>query len=251
MSNASDAMATRLKKETTRRAQPLVKEDDVRARVLEAAVRMIDEGGLASLSMREVARRAGVSHQAPYHYFPDRESILAALAEEGFIRLYEELDEVRDAASCAADRLAHAGEAYVRFAQQHPAHFRLMFRPDFVDIERFPSVMDCGQKAFERLIELVHSCIEEGLPAEPSEQALVVFGWSVVHGLACLLIDNTLALKLPEEAAAVVRTGLARGTKSIVSDVMEAFRAVLVARSTPPKPRAQSSPKPTRRRKKV
>ena len=218
-------------------------EDDVRARVLEAAVQMIDEGGLASLSMREVARRAGVSHQAPYHYFPDRESILAAVAEEGFILLEQQLDRLRDAGGRAADRLARSGETYVRFAYEHPAHFRVMFRPDFVDMGRFPNARECGQKAFQSLIEVVHACRAEGLRAEPSEQAVIVLGWSVVHGLACLLLDGCLDLKLPEETAAIAQGGLEPGSKTIVSDVMEALRALVLAGSAPPVP--------TRSRRKV
>lgn len=205
-------------------------EEDVRARVLEAAVQMMREGGLASLSMREVARRAGVSHQAPYHYFADREAILAAVAEQGFILLQRELDVTWDGNLSAADRLARAGETYVRFAVQHPAHFRVMFRPDFVDIERFPSTKACGEQAFERLIEVVKSCVAEGLPVEPSEHALVVFGWSVVHGLACLILDDCLTMKLPEEMATITRQGLKPGSKTIVSEVMETFRGMILAR---------------------
>ncbi|WP_394842486.1 TetR/AcrR family transcriptional regulator [Pendulispora brunnea] len=228
-------MARRSKTQT---AEQLEFEDDVRARVLEAAVQLIDEGGLASLSMREVARRAGVSHQAPYHYFPDRESILAAVAEQGFILLDREIDSVRDVGERAVDRLAAAGEAYVRFAYQHPAQFRVMFRRDFVDIDRFPHLKECGQQAFDRLLEIVHGCMAEGLPAEPSEKALIVFGWSVVHGLACLLLDGCVGMKLPEEMPQVEATKLAPGSKTIVSDVMETLRAMTLA-SSAPRPKAK------------
>ncbi|WP_394831926.1 TetR/AcrR family transcriptional regulator [Pendulispora rubella] len=222
----------------TQTAERIEAEDDVRARVLEAAVQLIDEGGLASLSMREVARRAGVSHQAPYHYFPDRESILAAVAEEGFILLDREIESVADAGERPVDRLVSAGEAYVRFAHQHPAHFRVMFRRDFVDIDRFPHIKECGQKAFDRLLEIVHACVADGLPAHPSEQALIVFGWSVVHGLACLLLDGCIGMKMPEMMPQVASSGLAPGSKTIVSDVMETLRAMTVAASEP-KPKSK------------
>ena len=230
MAMTPDVMARRSKTQTAERIDA---EDDVRGRVLEAAVQLIDEGGLASLSMREVARRAGVSHQAPYHYFSDRESILAAVAEEGFILLDREIEGSGGGASRSVDRLARAGEAYVRFAYQHPAHFRVMFRRDFVDIERFPHIKECGQKAFDRLLEIVHSCVADGLPAEPSEQALIVFGWSVVHGLACLLLDGCIGMKLPEMMPQVEQSKLVPESKTIVSEVMETLRAMVLASSAP------------------
>jgi AcrR family transcriptional regulator len=176
--------------------------DDVRGRVLKAAVRLIDEGGLASLSMREVARAAGVSHQAPYHYFPDRESILAALAQEGFQILNQRLQSAAVPGTRPSECLGIAGRVYVEFACDHPSMFRVMFRPDFVAAERFPDLMACGDEAFQMLQRVVRACIADGLPETPSERSLVVFGWSLVHGLACLLLDGPLAKKLPDAAAA-------------------------------------------------
>ena len=85
--------------------------DDVRAGILNASLQLMNEGGLGALSMREVARRAGVSHQAPYHYFQDREAILAELAGEGFDQLY---DYMISAVGLARDRTAKSramGEA--------------------------------------------------------------------------------------------------------------------------------------------
>jgi AcrR family transcriptional regulator len=102
--------------------------DDVRAGILEASLALMNEGGLGALSMREVARRAGVSHQAPYHYFKDREAILAELAGEGFDQLY---DYLVSAIGLARDKVAKnraMGEAYIRFALNKPELFRLMFR---------------------------------------------------------------------------------------------------------------------------
>src|SRR5438105_1608095 len=87
--------------------------EDVRARVLGAAMRLIEEGGLASLSMREVARAAGVSHQAPYHWFADREAILAAMAEEGFRLLTDRLEAATVPGSSASEHLESLGRAYV------------------------------------------------------------------------------------------------------------------------------------------
>jgi len=202
------------------------KNDDVRGRVLNAAVKLIDKGGLAGLSMREVARAAGVSHQAPYHYFADREAIFAALAEDGFKILEQRLHNSIETDEPAVDRFCRAGQTYVEFAIDHPALFRIMFRPDLVTMDRFPETRACGDRAFEVVPRLVQACIDEGLPAIPSVEALVVLAWSLPHGLACLILDGPLAMKLPATAHA---------REEITRDVMSAMRALLSA----PKRRAR------------
>jgi len=99
---------------------------------MQASLALIEEGGLDRLSMREVARKAGVSHQAPYHYFGDREAILAALAGEGFSRLGQSLVRAAADAGEPGDAVVAMGKAYVDFAIRHPAHFQVMFRADAV-----------------------------------------------------------------------------------------------------------------------
>jgi AcrR family transcriptional regulator len=195
-------------------------DEDAKGAILAAAVAQIEEGGLADLSMREVARRAGVSHQLPYHYFTDREGILAAIAEVGFAIMCERLEAVVESEASGAEKLAAAGRAYVEFACEHPAHFRVMFRQDFVDVERHASAQASAETCFARLPELVASAIAEGLPPHPNPQSLVIMGWAIAHGLACLLLDGPLAKKLPEAAGARDQT---------VRDVMEAMRALVTA----------------------
>jgi AcrR family transcriptional regulator len=208
-------------------------EDDVRARVLTAAVALIEKVGLAGISMREVARAAGVSHQAPYHYFADREAIFAALAEEGFKILTERLERTVMLPVPAVDRFVQAGQTYVEFAFDHPALFRIMFRPDMLAMERFPDVKACGDRAFQTVPALVQACVAEGLPPDPSVDALVVLAWSIPHGLACLLLDGPLAKKFPDMLAK---------REELTRDVMVAMRALLVARSKPSKPATPSKP---------
>lgn len=218
-------------------------DDDVRARVLTAAVVLIDKVGLAGVSMREVARAAGVSHQAPYHYFADREAIFAALAEGGFKILAERLERTLGLPVPAIDRFVHAGQTYVEFAFDHPALFRIMFRPDMVEMERFPEVKACGDRAFQTVPALVRACIEEGLPADPSVEALVVLAWSIPHGLACLLLDGPLAKKFPDMVAK---------REDLTRDVMRSVRSLLLARLAPQKmPAKRATPttkKPGKRR---
>ncbi|MCA9555264.1 MAG: TetR/AcrR family transcriptional regulator, partial [Myxococcales bacterium] len=89
-------------------------EPHLRDRILAASVELVQEAGIGALSMREVARRAGVSHQAPYHHFSDKEAILAALAEAGFRRLADALEAATGAD--AVEALTASGQAYLQFA---------------------------------------------------------------------------------------------------------------------------------------
>jgi AcrR family transcriptional regulator len=174
---------------------------DLKTQVLEASVQLIAEAGLAGLSMREVARRAGVSHQAPYHYFDDKAAIVAALAERGFLLLAERL-EVASRAGPAAQRLVQTGRAYVTFALDEPVYFRLMFRPELTDLKRFPAVEAAGARAFGVLQRLVDETAGRRA-GQAKKDALVSMHWALAHGLATLLLDGPLGAQLatgPERA---------------------------------------------------
>jgi AcrR family transcriptional regulator len=171
--------------------------DDLRRRVLDASAAIVARSGLAGLSMREVARAAGVSHQAPYHHFRGREGILAALAEEGFTRLADALERATPAAnapfaSASAARLGAIGEAYVRFALDNPGPFRVLFRPDAVPLERFPSTLAAALRARAALDAAVAGCAADGLIASADADDLADAAWSTVHGAAVLSLDGPL-----------------------------------------------------------
>lgn len=205
---------------------------DVRGRVLHAAVQLIDEGGLDRLSMREVARVAGVSHQAPYHYFADREAILAAIAEAGFQTLGQRLQAVQEGVEPPAERLGYVARAYIEFGLDHPALFRVMFRKDVVDTDRFPECRVQGDLAFDVPSRVVADAIAAGLPPEPSPISLVVAFWSFAHGLTCLLLDGPLMKKIPDAAA---------DREQLVSDAVLAIQRLVEARLPPPKKKKRKS----------
>ena len=140
--------------------------------------------------MREVARRAGCTHQAPYHYFANREAILAALVHEGFDELTDMLASAREGLGSADLRaiLTASGNAYVEFALHHPGVFRVMFRPDACDPESFPEVAQAGERARHELAHLARAVM--GDDAHLEAEVLI---WSGVHGLASLLLDGPLA----------------------------------------------------------
>ncbi len=194
--------------------------DDLRERVLRASVSLIEEEGLASLSMREVARRAGVSHQAPYHYFPDRESILAAVAARGFALLDEHLTQARGEAVGASDALERAAIAYVKFACDYPAHFRIMFRPELVTLANHHQADCCADTAFKHVPEMVIECMKAGFPESVGVDVMSTLLWSIAHGFACLLIDGPLGEKVPS---------FARHREQAIRDVAHAARTMLDA----------------------
>lgn len=169
---------------------------DLRQDILDTARTLLDEEGVAALSIREVARRAGVTHQAPYHHFADRESILAELVKQGFDELARRLALANDLAQSAGKRsaLLASGEAYVGLALSHPGVFRIMFRPDVCDPMRFPDLRKAGARAhaeLERLVRIVHG--------GRLSAALANIYWAHVHGLACLMIDGPLAVQFPTD----------------------------------------------------
>jgi AcrR family transcriptional regulator len=170
------------------------KPTDLRQDVLQASRALIEEGGLDRLSMREVARKAGVSHQAPYHYFGDREAILAALAGEGFSRLGQSLARAAADAGEPGDAVVAMGKAYVDFAIRHPPYFQVMFRADAVPLDRYPEARKQENEAFGKLVEEIDKAFTSQAPEERRRIAVAV--WAMVHGLATLILEGSLARKV-------------------------------------------------------
>ena len=128
---------------------------DLRSTVLDARIELIEEEGLAALSMREVARRAGVSHQAPYHHFGDREGILAALAADGFTQLHNDMQKAIASTKSRSKRIEAVGNAYIEFALKYPGYFKIMFRSELVDLDRFDDVRKIADETFALVTSVV------------------------------------------------------------------------------------------------
>lgn len=161
--------------------------------VLDAALEIIAAEGPDGVSMRDVARRAGVSHQAPYHHFVDRAGIFAAIAMEGFLTL---ADEFRTVMAHGAHPARTCFDAYVRIAMAHPGHFRVMFRADLCGVATHPDTARAADAAFEELREMVARTI--GRPADPvASFTWASLLWSTAHGFATLLIDGPLVTRMP------------------------------------------------------
>lgn len=162
---------------------------DLRRALLAAALDILRADGTAGLTLRAVARRAGVSHQAPYHHFADRAALVAAVAQDGFERLAAELDRAQRAAAGAVARLQETGVAYVVFAVRHPEHFRVMFGSELAERTAHPELDRAARRVFEQLLEPAGALFP--LPSSDSSTISATL-WAVVHGLAMLLIDGQL-----------------------------------------------------------
>ena len=172
---------------------PSEQHGDVRRLVLNAAIAIIELEGAESLSMREVARRAGVSHQAPYHYFGDRSGIFAAISEEGFTGLAQAFRDVHETEMPATK----AGFiAYLNFAREHVGHFRVMFRNDICGVATHALTQTAADSAFDELRLMVSRIT--GPEIDPNKAfTFAAMLWSLSHGLATLVIDGPLPNKVP------------------------------------------------------
>ncbi|HEX9396558.1 MAG TPA: TetR/AcrR family transcriptional regulator [Burkholderiales bacterium] len=172
--------------------------------ILASAGKILEKEGLTGLSLRHAARRAGVSHNAPYRHFPHRESLLAGLAAQGFAMLGEALN------NCSGKAM---GAAYVRFALRYPERFRLMFGGS-LPIEKYPVLREAAQRAFQPVVDSFRP------HASPQQaQIAAAAAWSLVHGLSHLLLDGHFKQASSE----------AGGTEQLVRQVLDTVRYVLGA----------------------
>lgn len=164
----------------------------LRAALLDAAQALLLEVGVDGFSLRECAKRAGVSHGAPAHHFGDVKGLLTAFASVGFERMAQRMHGYAEAAGDDADRrLAAVGQAYIDFALENPAHFRLMFRCDRLNASDEP-LQQAGAAAAQALAWALSAALERrGVGAETLPERCLL-AWSGVHGLAMLLLDADL-----------------------------------------------------------
>ncbi len=167
----------------------------LREQLISSALELLEEVGPNDLSIREVARRGGVSHAAPYRHFADKEALIAALMEEGYRDL-----SIRMTAAAAkhpgdpASQLNAAGVAYVELALARPALFRLMFSRNMCDFGKFESLSRTAKEAFEILAALVGACYQAGSFKQADPQRAVMACWALTHGLSTLLLERQLLM---------------------------------------------------------
>ena len=191
--------------------------ESLKEKVIRAAVDHIAESGPDGLSFRQIAADAGVSHQAPYHHFGDRDAIFTEIALIGFRIFAAELAATarRDEEKDIVVRML---ERYVNFALTHTGYYRVMFRSDLCKIGESSELQKLADSAFDTLIDAVQSIV--GNSASVDEIRVVATTmWSASHGLATLLIDGPLEMKI---GALNDRKKLVRAVGARLSDGLKA-----------------------------
>ena len=175
---------------------------DLRNSLREAARAILEEEGLAALSLRAVAHRAGVSHAAPYRHYSNHESLLVELAIEGFDELRAEIAAAASGPELEDERISEIGAAYMRFVARRPALARLMFGPQLPNRDSFPS------------LGVAADSVGTEIGTALNDTALGLAVWAAVHGLAMLILENVIDLGqrrsgldvLPSRAEIILRS---------------------------------------------
>jgi AcrR family transcriptional regulator len=155
---------------------------------------VLERDGLAGLTLRAVAREAGVSHAAPSHHFGDLAGLLSELAAIGY-RQFNAAMAAADSGSTVTEKAMARAKAYVAYAQAHPGMYSLMFRTERLDMKR-PALHEAADAAFAGLAGAIGAQRQEAVAAEAlslDQAAAIVRAWSLVHGFSLLLLDGRLA----------------------------------------------------------
>lgn len=175
---------------------------DLKNALIQAGVEILSEEGIEGLSLRKVAQRAGVSHNAPYSHFPDKQSLIAAISTEGFHRLYSELDAaVVSNARSPKKQLLQGALAYVRFATAHTDTFKIMFSGVLEKEREYPAFVEISHQTFQRVVDIVRACQEADVLPARSPELMAVAVWGQVHGIVSLALEGQISHSVLDQHA--------------------------------------------------
>ena len=167
---------------------------NLRRVLLDSSLAMVEKKGPRGVSLRAVARLAGVSPAAPYRHFAGKEGLLAAVAEEGFRALGNKMRAAsEETRGLALAEFRAIGFAYIHFAASNPSHFRVMFGPEVSDKSEHSSLKEAADRASQIIADSIAKCQRPGLEGGDTDpQRLFISAWSTFHGLATLIVDGQL-----------------------------------------------------------
>ena len=184
---------------------------DLRNTLIEVGLELLEENGSAALDLRKVARKAGVSHAAPYRHFADKQALIAALREEGFVRLAARINAaLEQSPDDPLEQLQSVALAYVQFAQQNPWLMRDMFSGLTLERDAFPEVITASKVVFKLYIQVIENGQAQGKIVAGNAGALAGVLWSLLHGIAILIIEDQITAYAPgaDGTERLVRFGL-------------------------------------------
>src|SRR6202171_1372255 len=168
---------------------------DLHEALLKAAEQVLERDGLPGLTLRAVAREAGVSHAAPTHHFGDLTGLVSELAAIGFRQFNAAMTAAGSTGAAPLEKAMARAKAYVAYAQAHPGMYGLMFRTERLDMTR-PSLHEAANASFAGLAGAIGASRHEQISEEAlslEQAAAIARAWSLVHGFTMLLLDNRLS----------------------------------------------------------
>lgn len=173
------------------KAQSSYHHGDLRSAILEAALEIINERGPQALSIREVARRTNVSHNAPYGHFASKDALIIAVVERGFALLQETVERLKAASEPdVTSQFAATGIAYVEFAFKYPAYYRVMFSGDLLTMSQ--PLQQTSETMFQTLVNDIEDCRKIGIVRDGDSRMMAAALWSTLHGFISLANENRL-----------------------------------------------------------
>jgi AcrR family transcriptional regulator len=167
---------------------------DLKNALIQAGVEILSKEGIDGLSLRKVAQRAGVSHNAPYSHFSDKQSLIAAISTEGFKQLYEELNTAISTHTNDPKRQLQEGAwAYVQFAVNNPDTFKIMFSGVLEKEKEYPAFVEISQKTFSRVVDIVRICQGASLLRDTPPEIMAVSVWGQIHGIISLILEGQVS----------------------------------------------------------
>ena len=188
------AAATRTVRQTRAAGDSPYHHGALRDALLQAAEKLLERDGLPGLTLRAVAREAGVSHAAPTHHFGDLTGLLSELAAIGY-RQFNAAMTAANASGTQQERGMASAKAYLGYAQAHPGMYGLMFRTERLDMQR-PSLREAATAAFAGLARGVGASRQEQIETEAlslQQAGALAHAWSLVHGFTMLLLDGRMS----------------------------------------------------------
>lgn len=167
---------------------------DLKNALIKAGVQILAKEGVSGLSLRKVAKQAGVSHAAPYSHFADKQALIAAISTEGFKQLYVQIEEIVKARQNEPPALlVETAWSYVEFALNEPDRFKLMFSSVLEKEKEYPDFVHFSQENFSQIVEVVKICQAAGVLRPGPADLTTVSIWGAVHGLVMLVLEGQIS----------------------------------------------------------
>ena len=174
---------------------------DLKNALIKTGTEFLASEGLGGLSLRKVAKQAGVSHAAPYAHFKDKQALIAAISTEGFKQLHSQIETVKKTYQANPETLLiETAWAYVQFALNEPDRFKLMFSSVLEKEKEYPDFVEISQKNFRQLVDIVEICQGANILKSGDSELIALSVWGTVHGFVSLLLEGQISHSVLEKA---------------------------------------------------